>query len=289
MAEIVLIEDDRDSFEPLRRFLQTAGHTVVTAFSGLQGLDVLARQSVDLVLCGLWLRDMSGLEVLKQLRQTCSAVPFVVVGAAASASARHAFAAMRLGAGDFLEAPMSDARLRQCIESALSSRSRIEAPSGADTLPGTHEAHAAARWARAVAPIVQVPNDPRTLAAWSRIVFVSPGALRNWCRTAGISPRRSLVFARLLRAVWLGEGGTHRLTNLLDIVDQRTVVGLLKLAGLDPDGDFPTDVDTFLRRQTIVRDPDALLEIKRALAQQQASVPDDEARREAVALSEADT
>ena len=81
---------------------------------------------------------------------------------------------------------------------------------------------------------------------------MSPGALRNWCRTAGVSARRSLVFARLLRAAFLSQGGRHRPEDLLDVVDRRTFVGLLRFAGLDPERPFPESPEAFLQQQTLV-------------------------------------
>jgi hypothetical protein len=130
---------------------------------------------------------------------------------------------------------------------------------------GGATAHAAARLARVLTPIIDSQTDPRTLAEWSGVVSVSGGALKNWCRMAGISPRRFLVFGRLLRAVCLSERGRYKPENLLDVVDRRTLLGLLRCAGLDPQGEFPKDPDAFLGRQVLIRDPDALREFARAL------------------------
>jgi hypothetical protein len=127
-----------------------------------------------------------------------------------------------------------------------------------------HAAHAAARWAKAIVPILDSPSDLRTVADWSRWVGASQGALRDWCRTARITPRRSLVFGRLLRAVLLSDGGRHAPENLLDVVDRRTLAGLLKLAGLSA-GTFPHDVREFLESQVLIRDEDTLVELERAL------------------------
>lgn len=127
------------------------------------------------------------------------------------------------------------------------------------------ETYAAARLAKALVPIVRSQEDPRTIDAWSQLIFASSGALRNWCRTGGMSPRRSLVFARLLRAVVWSNNGEHRLENLLDVVDRRTLAGLLRYAGLDPNGQLPTTIDEFLSKQTIVRDRDTLSAIRQVL------------------------
>jgi len=127
------------------------------------------------------------------------------------------------------------------------------------------EAHAAARWARSLVRLIDSPKDPRTVSRWGRWVGVSPRALRTWCLGAGIAPRSSLVFGRLLRAVFLSDSGRHRLENLLDVVDRRTFTGLLRLAGFAGPDDLPMDVDEFLARQHIVADPAMLYEVRRAL------------------------
>jgi len=168
-------------------------------------------------------------------------------------------------AGYRVVAEASGTQALQLIEQEVVSDKIRNDTSPAKLESGEHEAHAAARWARALIPILGAPKDPRTLAGWSRLANASRGALRTWCVTVGISPRRSLVFARLLRAVLLGRGGRSRPENLLDVVDRRTLAGLLKLAGLNADA-FPRNADEFLSRQTLIRDAEALAEVARAVA-----------------------
>ncbi len=129
------------------------------------------------------------------------------------------------------------------------------------------EAHAVARWAAAVRPIVQCERDPKTLAGWSRCAAASRGTLKAWCAAAGVSPRRSLVLGRLLRAIVQRGRRGHRVHDLLDVVDKRTLAGLLRLGGVasgKPE-DLPTDLDRFLETQCLVRDARALAELRRRL------------------------
>ena len=98
------------------------------------------------------------------------------------------------------------------------------------------------------------------------MIFVSPGALRNWCKTAGVSARRFLILARLLRAVALGAHGRHRPENLLDVTDLRTLRGLLKTVGLGEDFHFGVSVHELLDWQRIVTDPDTLDDYERQLS-----------------------
>lgn len=151
--------------------------------------------------------------------------------------------------------------------SALRHGRRDERESAPD---GHVELHAAGRWARAIVPIIDCPGDPKTIALWARWIAVSPGALRSWCRTAGVPARRSLIFGRLIRAVHLSEGGRHKPENVLDVVDRRTLLAMLRFSGLDETADFPATIDRFLAVQTLVRDPDTLLETQRALAEREA-------------------
>ena len=157
------------------------------------------------------------------------------------------------------------------VDRTLTAQGHCNALDSASRKSADQEAHAAARWAQAVVPILDSPRDPRTLAGWSDRIAASPGALRNWCRTVRIAPRRSLVFGRMLRAVVCNEGGRHKLENLLNVVDLRTLATLLRSAGFNGEDDFPKDADEFLNRQTLVRDPDALSEIKRALEERHRS------------------
>ena len=61
--------------------------------------------------------------------------------------------------------------------------------------------HAIRRWVGIVVPVIDSPRDPKTVADWACWVGVSRGALRGWCRTAGLQAGRSLSLARMLRVV----------------------------------------------------------------------------------------
>jgi FixJ family two-component response regulator len=268
MAQVLLIDSDQSTLRQFEHVLSTAGHMILTATSGLDGLELLRRHAVDLILSNLYLPDISGLELLRLVRDGAAAIPFVAI--TTFGNARGAVAAMKLGAAEFIEKPVREDSLLRIVEGALVERHEERSADVEESTPELQTAHAAERWARAVVPIVDAAVDPRTVRGWSRLVYVSPGALRNWCRMAGIPPRRSLVFARLLRVVCLSRGGRHKPENLLDVVDRRTLVGLLRFAGLSGQREFPEDVDTFLEWQQLVRDPDALRAITSALAERRA-------------------
>jgi CheY-like chemotaxis protein len=262
MAQVLVIDTDPGTLHTFSTILHIAGHQVITTSSGLQGLDVFRRQSVELIIADLHIQDMSGLDLLKRIRSEYRFVPVVL--ATEHGTTEDAVLAMRSGANDFIDKPVSEEHLLTTVERALQPRDtdHPRVPMPKDDV--ADQPSAPSRLARAMVLIVDSVSDPRTIQDWSQNAFVSPGALRNWCRMTAISPRRALVFARLLRAVLLSQGGQHRLENLLDIVDRRTLVGLLTFAGLDPHSDLPNGLDAFLDRQILVQHPDVLMEVRRA-------------------------
>ena len=262
MARLLLVGDIHP-LNGLGSVFRQAGYRVVSVCSVQTALEATNDGHPDAVVIHVSAGRLQMFQLLQDLHSRHCALPIIVAGVA---TIREAVAAIRLGATEIVETPIGHENLIRSVAAALNGIT-----ADAALLPRAEgrlidEAHAAARWARALVPLMISEKDPRTITGWSRIVFASPGALRNWCRTAGISARRSLVLARLLRVAHLSQAGRHRPEDLLDIVDRRTLVGLLKCAGLNPDAPFPKDAVEFLQRQTIVRDPDRLHEIDRAIA-----------------------
>lgn len=130
-------------------------------------------------------------------------------------------------------------------------------------------AYAAERWARAVVRLVDSSIDPPTVASWGRVIGVSRGALRAWCRSAGVTARSSLQFARLLRAVIQSQNVEWDPFNLLDIVDERTLDKILSRAGLPKDRQAVGEisVDQFLEHQRFVERPHLIAAVRASLDQ----------------------
>ena len=123
------------------------------------------------------------------------------------------------------------------------------------------QAHSLIRWSTIVVGAVSSKSDVTTLREWGRAVGVSVGALRNWCLTAGIPARQSLIFARLLRAIVRQKGGSVPPEYLLNIVDRRTLVKVLVAAGGTRDK-LPVNVDEFCSRQKLVANKSAVEHVR---------------------------
>jgi len=75
---ILAVEDEPDVLDVLRAMLTGAGHTVVTAASGREALDLFEREAVDLVITDLGMPGMTGLALAKELKRR-RAVPVLLL------------------------------------------------------------------------------------------------------------------------------------------------------------------------------------------------------------------
>ena len=64
MGKILIVDDERSILESLEMFLGEKGHSVYTASSGQEGLDVLHQEKPDVVILDIRLPDLNGLDVL---------------------------------------------------------------------------------------------------------------------------------------------------------------------------------------------------------------------------------
>ncbi len=123
------------------------------------------------------------------------------------------------------------------------------------------------RWAHLVVEVVEAEADLATLAAWAHRVHVSVGTLRQVCRAVGVTGKRSLDLARVLRAVAKLEGDPWMPEAVLSCRDPRTLRALLVRTGCTDCGG-PLTLDSLLTRQTVLpQDGAHLLALRRVLAE----------------------
>ncbi len=126
--EILLIDDEKGIRETVGTFLREQGHGVRVASSGDEGLWLLEERPADLVLTDLKMPGISGIEVLRRVRERWPGVEVVLVTGYGTMD--DAVEALRLGAYDFLIKPVRLARLelliRHCEERLRFSRDNRE-------------------------------------------------------------------------------------------------------------------------------------------------------------------
>jgi two-component system, OmpR family, KDP operon response regulator KdpE len=113
---VLVIDDEVQILRLLRITLEAAGYTVVEADSGRIGLGEVARCQPDAIVLDLGLPDLSGLEVLRQLREW-SKVPVLVLTVLAAENDK--VAALDAGADDYLTKPFGSAELTARLRAIL--------------------------------------------------------------------------------------------------------------------------------------------------------------------------
>ena len=248
---VLIVDDDLDTRQTFVATLRYAGIAATPCESGRHAVDVLTHSDFDLILLDLRLGDENGLDVLPLIRRIRSETPIVVI--TGFASIQSAVGAVKLGAADYLEKPLIGDDLVDAVKRFI----------GGGHADATWAADAGARWAQAVIAIVNAPQDSRTVSEWGHAIGAGEGTVRNWCRTARLSPKRSLSLARLLRALYLSRSRRWLPEQLLNVVDRRTLNRLLEQGGVDRT--TPPTIDGFLRKQTLIADETAVTELRKAL------------------------
>ena len=80
MATLLVIEDDINTNEAICEYLKSAGHTLLSALDGEEGLLLAKEPSIDLVVLDIMLPKIDGMTVLRELRK-CSTVPILMLTA----------------------------------------------------------------------------------------------------------------------------------------------------------------------------------------------------------------
>jgi len=117
MASIMIADDSGYTRRTHRRILESDGHTVHEAASGMAAIEGFFVHRPDLVLLDLTMEDMSGLEVLARLREMDAGVRVVVVSADVQRSTAQMVA--EAGALRFLGKPVSPESLLGTVRDVL--------------------------------------------------------------------------------------------------------------------------------------------------------------------------
>ena len=189
-THILVIEDEPDLRAGLQHNLELEGYKVETAADGREGLRKAREGKAALILLDLMLPGMSGLEVLRHLRETGRETPIIIVSA--KGQDRDKVAGLELGADDYLTKPFGLSELTARIRAVLR-RTQAGAKAGAGDRP----------------PAAGVMRFPDLVVDWRRFTIVRDGVETQLSRYEAeilrmLIEHRGEVVSRqdLLRKVW---------------------------------------------------------------------------------------
>jgi two-component system chemotaxis response regulator CheY len=117
MATIMIVDDSNYTRRTHRRILESAGHTVHEASTGMAAIEGFFVHRPDLVLLDLTMEDMGGIEVLEKLRHLQADARVIVVSADVQRSTSELVAVS--GALRFLGKPVTAEGLLETVRTVL--------------------------------------------------------------------------------------------------------------------------------------------------------------------------
>ncbi len=114
--KILVVDDEPMIVDVIQAYLETAGYSVFTAFSGYEGIERFTEINPDFIILDLMLPDLSGEEVCKLLRKK-SDVPIMMLTAKAAEEDR--INGIVIGADDYLTKPFSPREVVVRVEAIL--------------------------------------------------------------------------------------------------------------------------------------------------------------------------
>ena len=121
---ILVVDDEPNIRRVLEAMLVREGYQVLTADSGRKAVDIAATNALDLLITDLIMPDMTGIEVLREVKQAqphCAALVITAYG-----TIKTAVEAMRLGAFNYIAKPFDLDEVRLQVQHVLENRALKE-------------------------------------------------------------------------------------------------------------------------------------------------------------------
>lgn len=119
-GSVLVVDDVEANRDLLSRRLQRQGHTVTIAENGLKAIDLLQKQTFDLILCDIMMPEMNGYQVLEHIKTDPALRHIPVIMISALDDIESVVRCIELGAEDYLFKPFNPtllkARINACLE-----------------------------------------------------------------------------------------------------------------------------------------------------------------------------
>jgi two-component system response regulator HydG len=128
-ARVLVVDDAPDTLEVIQRNLQSKSYVVYTASAVSEAIRILEQTPVDLVITDCKMPKVSGLELVKHVRENCANTEVMMITGYPSIGG--AVDAVKIGAEDYLSKPFTDEELYAAVQRALDHlrvRRKVQAP-----------------------------------------------------------------------------------------------------------------------------------------------------------------
>jgi len=112
----VIIEDEPDAAEMFAEMMRVSGFRVVKSYSSAPAMDIISREMPDVVLLDIMMPDISGLEILRFMRQEPKTAAILVIVVSAKGMPSDIQLGLDAGASIYLTKPVGFLDLRNAID-----------------------------------------------------------------------------------------------------------------------------------------------------------------------------
>jgi DNA-binding response OmpR family regulator len=118
----MIIEDEPDAAEMFGEMMRVNGFRVVKLLSSIPAMEMLAQEKPDLVILDIMMPDVSGLDILRHIRETpeLQATPVIIVSAKSMPS--DIKTGLEAGASTYLTKPVGFQDLKHAVEQVTAAR-----------------------------------------------------------------------------------------------------------------------------------------------------------------------
>lgn len=116
---VLIVEDEPDTAEMLTEMVQLSGYQVLHTFNGYNALDLITKAKPNALLIDLVLPDISGLEVIRRIRQNKSLLHIPIIIISGNNQPEDIQQGITSGASRYLTKPIGYAELKEALDSAV--------------------------------------------------------------------------------------------------------------------------------------------------------------------------
>ena len=116
-ARILIIDDERQTVDSLRDLLELYGYETEVALNKQVGITILLERKMDVAIIGATVHEISGVEILQEMKKLCPDLPVIMLGN--QKSKRIKSAAIKAGVYEFIEKPVENMVILQKIDQLL--------------------------------------------------------------------------------------------------------------------------------------------------------------------------
>lgn len=116
MANILVCDDDKHIVEAIEIYLKNEGYTIYKAYDGIEAIEVLNREDIQLLIIDIMMPRMDGIHAILKIRET-SSIPIIFLSAKSEDTDK--ILGLNMGADDYITKPFNPLELVARVKSQL--------------------------------------------------------------------------------------------------------------------------------------------------------------------------